>query len=134
VASFNENDPAPPLRLLLVEDSDDDAELVLRSLRQGSLRVTPHRVQAEATFRRALEENPWDLVICDFQMPGFTGMDALRIFRERGLDLPFIIVSGTRSEEIAVEVMRAGANDYLMKDRLQRLVPAIERELEQCRR
>jgi PAS domain S-box-containing protein len=120
-----------PVKILIVEDSEDDAKLALQALRRGGFVPTHRRVQTAADLTTALAEERWDAVISDFQMPGFTGMDALKIFRSTGLDIPFILVSGTIGEEIAVEAMKAGAGDYLMKSSLVRLAPALERELKE---
>lgn len=118
-----------PLRCLIVEDSADDARLVLRSLRDGGYDVTSERVDKPEAMRAALERQPWDLVISDYNMPHFNGLAALEMVKASGLDLPFIMVSGAIGEEQAVEAMRAGAHDYLMKGKLARLVPAVQREL-----
>jgi diguanylate cyclase (GGDEF)-like protein/PAS domain S-box-containing protein len=118
-----------PVRVLLVEDSEDDAKLVLHALRHGGFQPKSRRVQTAADLEAALARDPWDVVISDFRMPSFTGLDALRIFRSTGLDLPFILISGTIGEEIAVDAMKAGASDYIMKKSLARLAPALEREL-----
>jgi diguanylate cyclase (GGDEF)-like protein/PAS domain S-box-containing protein len=120
-----------PLKVLIVEDVEDDAKLALRALRGGGFDPTHRRVQTAADLKTALAQEHWDAVISDFQMPGFTGMDALRIFRSTGLDIPFILVSGTIGEEIAVDAMKSGASDYLMKASLVRLAPALERELKE---
>ena len=120
-----------PVKVLIVEDSEDDAKLGLRALRRGGFEPMHRRVQTAADLKTALSQERWDAVISDFQMPGFTGMDALNIFRSTGLDIPFILVSGTIGEEIAVEAMKAGASDYLMKASLVRLAPALERELKE---
>ncbi len=117
------------LRLLLVEDSDADGELVLRELRRGGFRVAHRRVDTRSELLTALNTSTWDLVISDYAMPNFSGMDALLCVRSTGSDLPFIIVSGTIGEEVAVTAMRAGAQDYLLREQLTRLVPAVEREL-----
>ncbi len=117
------------LKVLLVEDSEDDALLVLRSLRRGDYELLSERVETALALREALARQPWDVVLSDYSMPHFSGADALRVIQESGLDLPFIIVSGEIGEERAVEIMRAGAHDYVMKDNLARLVPAIQREL-----
>jgi signal transduction histidine kinase len=117
-----------PLRVLLVEDSDDDARIVLRELRRGGFDPTSTRVDDAGGLEAALTE-PWDVVLCDYSLPGFDALRAFAMIRERGLDLPFILVSGTVGEENAVEAMRAGVHDFVLKDRLARLVPAIEREL-----
>jgi two-component system cell cycle sensor histidine kinase/response regulator CckA len=125
-----------PLRLLLVEDSDLDAKLVLRALRRAGFSLTHQRVATEAQLRSALRRETWDVVLSDHALPGFSATLALGVLDDErssgapGLaDLPFIIVSGTIGEETAVEAMRCGACDYILKDRLGRLAPAIEREL-----
>jgi diguanylate cyclase (GGDEF)-like protein/PAS domain S-box-containing protein len=122
-----------PLHLLLVEDNDDDAQLLLVKLRRAGYDPQYVRVDSEAGVREALHEYDWQIVVSDFAMPGFTGLKALSILREKDHDTPFILVSGTVGEEIAVEAMRAGANDYIMKENLTRLIPAIERELREAR-
>ena len=116
------------LRLLLVEDSDDDAELVLRELRRSGFDVSVCRVQTADALGSALNE-PIDLVLCDYTMPLLDAPTALEIVRKVSTDVPFIVVSGTVGEETAVEVMRAGAQDYLLKGNLTRLGPAVTREL-----
>ncbi len=121
-----------PLRVLIVEDSEDDADLVLIHLKRADYDIYSERVQTSATLKAALAKNQWDIIISDFQMPTFTGLGALKILKETGLDIPFILVSGTIGEDLAVESMLAGVNDYLMKDNLTRLVPAIERELNEA--
>ncbi|HMA15152.1 MAG TPA: response regulator, partial [Kiloniellaceae bacterium] len=117
------------LRALLVEDSPDDAELLIRELRRGGYEPQTQRVSTAADFEFALDSQTWDVILCDFVMPGFSGADALALLRRREFDIPFIFVSGTLSEEMAVAAMRAGAHDFIVKDRLKRLVPAIEREV-----
>ncbi len=124
---------ADPLRLLLVEDSADDAVLLVQALRRAGYEITHRRVDTPEEMRTALEQEPWDLVLADYFMPRFSGLAALGILREKGLDLPFIIVSGCIGEDAAVEAMKAGAHDYVMKDHLKRLVPAVERELREAR-
>jgi two-component system sensor histidine kinase UhpB len=121
-----------PLRLLLIEDSDDDAVLLLRHLRRSGCEVVHQRVDSAAGVETALQDHSWDIIISDYAMPGFSGLDALRIVQNRGLDIPFILVSGQIGEEMAVAAMKAGAHDYLMKDKLARLVPAVERELREA--
>ena len=120
-----------PVKVLIVEDSEDDAKLALRALRGGGFEPTYRRVQTAAELETALAEEHWDAVISDFSMPGFNGMDALRIFRATGLDIPFILVSGTIGEGAAVDAMKAGSSDYVMKKSLARLAPALERELKE---
>ncbi len=122
------------LRILVVEDNEDDARLTVRQLEQGGLKVTWERVETFAALREALGRGPWDIVLADYKMPSFDGLAALNLVREVDPDLPFILISGTVGEEIAVEAMRAGAHDYLMKDNLTRLVPAVERELKEAER
>ena len=122
-----------PVRVLLVEDSEDDAKLVLRALRRGGFEPTYRRVQTATDLQAALSPDSWDVVISDFRMPGFTGLDALKIFRSTGLDIPFILISGTIGEATAVDAMKAGASDYIMKKSLTRLAPALERELKEAR-
>ena len=117
-----------PLRVLLVEDSATDAKLVLREIRRAGHAVDSERVEDAEALRSALAIGTWDLVISDWSMPRFNALAALRVVKETGLDLPFIIVSGTVGEELAVEAMRAGAHDYVLKDKLARLAPVIERE------
>ncbi|HVR64615.1 MAG TPA: ATP-binding protein [Polyangia bacterium] len=120
-----------PLRLLMVEDDPNDEALVLRHLRQNGYDVTHLRVDTGPAMRTALGQ-PWDLVLSDFSMPTFSATAALAVLKEVEIDIPFIIVSGTISEENAVDSMRAGAQDFLPKDKLARLVPAIERELREA--
>ena len=117
------------LRVLMVEDSDDDALLVKRALHKGGFDLTSLRVHDRATLLVALAQ-PWDAVLSDFCMPGFTGMEALVLCRSLQGDIPFILVSGTIGDETAVAVMKAGASDYVMKHNLARLAPALMRELD----
>ncbi len=118
-----------PLRLLLVEDSERDAQLVLRNLRQGGYEPAHLRVQTALDLKASLSNREWDVVVADHSLPGSDSLSALLLVREAGLDLPFLIVSGTISDEEAVRAMRAGAHDYIFKDSLARLVPAVRREL-----
>jgi len=120
-----------PVNVLFVEDSEDDAKLALRALRAGGFEPTSRRVQTAAELEAALAEERWEVVISDFNMPSFTGLEALGILRSTGLDIPFILISGTIGEEIAVNAMKAGASDYVMKKSLARLAPALERELKE---
>lgn len=117
------------IAVLLVEDSESDATLLLEELTQAGYDVKSKLVDTAPDFSAALDVHPWDVILCDFRMPRFDGLAALRLFKERKLDIPFIFVSGAISEEIAVEAMRAGAHDYVMKTNLRRLVPAVEREI-----
>ena len=120
-----------PVRVLLVEDSEDDAALTTRELRRGDYAPTVKRVETEAAMRAALDD-PWDVVIADYALPQFSGLAALSLLRSTGLDIPFIVVSGAIGEDVAVAAMKAGAHDYLMKGHLARLVPAIQRELREA--
>ena len=118
-----------PLRVLLIEDSEEDALLILYRLRYGGYEPVFERVYTPEAMNAALDKQAWDIIISDFSMPRFNGIDALLIMKRRGLDIPFIVVSGQIGEEIAVKMMKSGAHDYIMKDKLSRLAPAIEREL-----
>jgi len=119
------------LRALLVEDSASDAELLVRALRNAGFRPVVERVDNAADFQRRLHDG-WDLILSDYSLPQFSGLAALDLLQASGLDLPFIIISGTIGEETAVEAMRRGASDYLLKDRLARLEPAVSRALAQA--
>ncbi|KAF0219533.1 MAG: response regulator [Geobacteraceae bacterium] len=121
------------LRILIVEDSVDDAELLLWELRRGGYEPVWERVETAEAMMAALENREWDIVIADYVMPKFTGLAALELLQSEGLDLPFIIVSGKVGEDAAVEAMRAGAHDYLVKGHMARLVPAVKRELSEYR-
>lgn len=119
------------LTLLLLEDSNDDAELVLAELEMGGYAVEVEQVYTRQGMVAALaRRQDWDLIISDHNMPGFSSIDALLILINSGLDIPLIIVSGTIGEEMAVEVMKAGAKDYVMKDNLSRLGPAVKNAIE----
>ncbi len=118
-----------PLRVLIVEDSHDDTALLLHELRRGGFEPVFERVDTASDMLSYLQKQEWDIVIADYVMPRFSGLAALAILKESGLDLPFIIVSGRIGEDVAVEAMKAGAHDYIVKGSLARLVPAIEREL-----
>ena len=121
-----------PLRLLIVEDSEDDALLLVRELQRGGYEPIFKRVETAKAMSAELMQQKWDIVISDYVMPKFSGLDALRVLKRSGLDLPFIIISGKIGEETAVEAMKAGVHDYFMKDNLTRLVPAIQRELREA--
>ena len=118
-----------PLRALIVEDSADDTALVVRELRRGGYDVTFERVDSPQALDAAVSVGEWDIVICDYSMPHFSGTDALRLLRAKGSEVPFIFLSGTIGEETAVAALKQGAQDYLMKDNIKRLIPAIQREL-----
>ncbi len=120
---------ADPIRILLVEDSESDALLLVRRLKTDGFGPDWERVEDAPAFRAALLRGGWDLILADYALPLFSGMEALRIFSESGLEIPFIIVSGTIGEDDAIEAMKAGAADYFMKDRLARLAPSIRQAL-----
>src|SRR5580693_2821748 len=123
----------PVLRALIVEDSENDAYLLLRNLERSDYLIVHERVDTAEALSAALDRESWDILFCDFTMPHFSGQTALEIVKERDLDLPFIFVSGTLGEDVAVEAMNAGAHDYVMKNNLSRLVPAMERELKEAK-
>ncbi|HTK81844.1 MAG TPA: PAS domain S-box protein [Bacteroidota bacterium] len=120
------------LHVLLIEDNEDDAQLVVRELRNAKYDVLFRRVDTAENLNIALEAQQWDLVICDHTMPQFRGTDALRFIQSKNLDIPFIFVSGTMGEDTAVAAMKAGAQDYFVKGNLRRFVPAVERELREA--
>jgi signal transduction histidine kinase len=121
-----------PLRVLLVEDSQPDAVLLARALERGGFAPLCERVDTPEAMEPALKKQTWDLILADHAMPRFSAPEALEIVKRLELDLPFIIVSGQIDEETAIAAMRAGAHDYVMKDRLARLVPVVERELREA--
>jgi len=120
------------LRILLIEDNPDDAELVLRALRQGGYDPVSERVDTPLAMDAALDRQRWDVIISDYVMPKFSAPAALAILTSTGMDVPFIIVSGAIGEETAVSAMRAGAHDYISKSNLTRLVPAVNREMREA--
>ncbi len=121
------------LRVLLIEDYEDDAWLLVRRLQQDGFTVESRRVETLEGISTALAERVWDVIIADYSLPQLTAIEALDIVRQSGLEIPFIVVSGTIGEETAVAAMRAGAHDYIMKDNLARLAPAVEREIREAR-
>lgn len=123
-----------PLRLLIVEDSAVDAKLLVRHIQREGYKVFSRRVDTAIEMQEALATEQWDIIISDYSMPQFSGIDALHLLESTKIDIPFIMVSGVMGEETAVAVMRAGAHDYIMKDSLQRLVPTIEREIREAER
>jgi PAS domain S-box-containing protein len=122
-----------PLQVLMVEDSEKDALLIATELQRGGFEPMIERVRTWAALQAALERREWDLIICDYSMPQLGGPAALAIYRQKGRDTPFISVSGTVGEETVAELMKAGAHDCVLKSRLARLVPAVERELHAAR-
>jgi two-component system cell cycle sensor histidine kinase/response regulator CckA len=121
-----------PLRVLIVEDSEDDALLIERELRRTGYEPVVERVDTAQAFSAALTKQTWAAVVAGYSMPNFDGLTALTLLQEHGLDLPFILVSGTAGEDTAVAAIRAGAHDYVLKDNLARLGPAIRRELREA--
>jgi two-component system, cell cycle sensor histidine kinase and response regulator CckA len=116
-------------RVLFIEDVEDDMTLILRELRKGGFEPEATRVETREEVKAALAQGGWDLVIADYNLPGFSAEEALRLLQESGMDIPFIIISGTIPEEAAVSAMKSGAADFLSKDRMARLIPAVNREL-----
>lgn len=121
------------LCVLQVEDRNSDALLIQRVLEKAGHTVRSKRIEDAAGMRAALLNQAWDIVICDYALPQFDAPAALKVLRETGLDIPFIVVSGTIGEDIAVGMMRSGAHDYIMKDNLARLPVAVEREIAEAR-
>ena len=121
-----------PLRVLMVEDSDEDTELVIRELRRGGYDVSFERVDTPQAMSASLDNRTWDVVICNFSLPHFGGPDALRLLRGSNPDTPFIYVSALIGEDAAVAALKQGAHDYVMKGSLKRLLPAIQRELKEA--
>lgn len=124
--------PDETLKALIVEDSDDDAVLLRRELRQSGFDLTWVQVQTAAEFKTALETESWDVILSDYRLPNFSAPAALALLQQSPYDLPFIVVSGTVGETTAVELMRAGAHDYVMKDNLSRLAEAVRREVREA--
>ena len=120
------------LHVLIVEDSAEDAQLLLLQLRRNGYKPVAQRVETAEEMERALDDKAWDLVIADYSLPTFNALAALDLLHRRGLDIPFLVVSGTIGEETAVEAMRDGAHDYIMKGSSARLIPAIARELREA--
>lgn len=121
-----------PLKALVVEDSEDDFLLLVHELGRADYDPTCERVDTPEAFQAALARKEWDVVICDYTMPRFSGAAALELFRTADLDVPFLFVSGTLGEDAAVRAMKAGAHDYIMKGNMKRLLPAVERELREA--
>jgi two-component system, cell cycle sensor histidine kinase and response regulator CckA len=132
-SAFQDPQPDHTLRLLLVEDNDDDEALILRAIGAAGFQPTTCRARTEAEYQAALASGPWDVVVSDYALPRFNAMGALRCLHEQQLDFPFIVVSGTIDEESAVTILKAGAHDFVTKQNLARLGPAIRRELQDAR-
>jgi signal transduction histidine kinase/ActR/RegA family two-component response regulator len=124
---------ATPLRVLMVEDCEDDAELLLAELRRSDLEIVHRRVFSERDLRSALREEVWDAILSDYSLPQFDAHGVLRVVKELGLDVPVLVVSGTLDEEAAVTLLRSGAQDFIVKNRLARLCPAIAREVREAK-
>jgi signal transduction histidine kinase/ActR/RegA family two-component response regulator len=122
-----------PIRVLMVEDCEDDAELLLAELRRSDLELTHRRVFSERDLRAALREEAWDAILSDYSLPQFDAHGVLRVVKELGLDIPVLVVSGTLDEEAAVTLLRSGAQDFIVKNRLARLCPAIAREVREAK-
>jgi CheY-like chemotaxis protein len=122
-----------PLTILHLEDDATDAELIEKMLVAGGLPVENIRVETRSAFLEGLELRPLDLILCDYTLPQFHGLTALELARERRPDVPFIFVSGTLGDDLAADTLRRGAADYLLKDRLARLVPAVRRALNEAK-
>jgi two-component system cell cycle sensor histidine kinase/response regulator CckA len=118
-----------PIKILMVEDSEDDSEFLLRELRHGDYLPECVRVDSPRTYREALKSQEWDIILSDYYMPGFSALTALQILHDMNINVPFIVITGATGEDIAVEAMRAGAQDYLLKHNLRRLASAVRREL-----
>lgn len=121
-----------PLRVLIIENSPDDAELLLRELRRGGYEVTYQLVDRREAMQEALARQRWDLILSDHAMPTFSAPGALRLLRERGHDIPVIIVSGISAEAAPAMLMELGAQDYVLKSDLSRLAPAVARQLHEA--
>jgi two-component system, NarL family, sensor histidine kinase UhpB len=120
------------IRVLILEDSIADAELVKYALRDGGLNFTIRRVDSRAQYLKELEENPPDIILLDYALPDFDGFTALTMAQEKFPDIPFIFVTGTLGEEVVIEMLKSGATDYVLKTRLSRLVPAVQRALREA--
>ena len=129
----HEADPQRPLYILHVEDDRTDAELIEKMLIAGGLPVESLRVETREAFLAGLERRPLDLILCDYKLPQFHGMTALELARERRPDVPFIFVSGALGDDLAADTLQKGAADYLLKDRLARLAPAVRRALKEAK-
>jgi PAS domain S-box-containing protein/putative nucleotidyltransferase with HDIG domain len=122
-----------PIRVLFVDDSDDDVMLLIKALKKGGYSPIYEQVDTADAMSDALDSQTWDAILCDYSMPNFSAFSALKLYKKKGFDLPFIIVSGTITDDMAVSAMKAGAHDYIIKDNLARLCPAIDRELRETK-
>jgi len=130
-ASTNGNQQS--LRALIVDDSEDDVLLIVRELKKGGYSPVYERVETADAMKKALEDKRWDIILCDYKMPNFSAPSAISLLKKTNIDIPVIIISGAIGEETAVECMRLGARDYIMKGNFSRLCPAISRELEEAK-
>ena len=121
------------LMALMVDDSEDDVLLIIRELKKGGYSPVYERIETAAAMKKALREKQWDIILCDYKMPNFNAPSAIALLKEATIDIPIIIVSGSIGEDVAVECMRLGAQDYIMKANLSRLCPVIARELEEVK-
>src|SRR5512147_1566922 len=121
------------LQILVIEDSEDDAGILLRELGRNDYVIEYERVETSASMKAALEKKQWDLILCDYSLPQFDAPHALEVLKASGIDIPFIILSGTIGEETAIAALKAGAHDFLIKGNYARLGPAIERELREAK-
>ncbi len=122
----------PLLHVLIVDDSKDDAELIALVLKKGNYEVDWERVETKEAMSKALEKRKWDIIIADYSMPHFSGLGALELVKKKASEVPFILVSGVIGEDVAVDAMKKGAHDYITKEKMKRLVPAVQRELEEA--
>ena len=120
-----------PIRVLIVEDSEDDTVLIVRELKNSGFDVQFERVDNHKDMKDSLDNQDWDIIFCDYSMPKFDGISALKLLHEENHELPFILVSGTIGEDVAVKAMKSGADDYIVKDNLSRLAIAVKRELKE---
>ena len=116
----------------MVEDCDDQAQLLVQMLSEGGYDVASERVETADAMKAALDRGPWDIVLSDYHMPKFDGISAMRLLRQRAPNVPFIMITGTLGEEVAAAIMKAGADDFLLKDNLKRLVPVVDRTMREC--
>ena len=122
------------LRTLIIDDSEDDVLLLLRELKRGGYNPEFQRIDNSPAMKKALQEKQWDIILCDYKMPNFSAPAAIVLLKETKTDIPIIVISGNIGEEIAIECMRLGAQDYIMKSSLSRLCPAIARETEEAKK
>jgi len=120
------------IRVLIIEDNADDSVLEIDEIKRGGFDIVYEQIETRAAMREALRNKSWDFIISDYSLPQFSGLDALEELKETGLDIPFVLISGTIGEDTAVAAMKAGAHDYIMKNNLSRLVPAFDRELKEA--